>query len=153
MSVELALALPVLGVLLAGCLWAVAALGTAASCADAARAAARAAARGDQPAQVSAVAERLVPGAEVEVSDLAGGFVEVRVRVSVPGPGWDGLQVGGRAVARIAAPLGARFHPDHVAVGAFGEEPLEPCLRQRCGVGPCDADRFEAALFRFGNQF
>ena len=33
--------------------------------------------------------------------------------------------------ARIAAPLGGRRHPVHVAVRAFGEELLEPLLSPR----------------------
>ena len=54
--------------------------------------------------------------------------------------------------ARIAAPLGGGLHPDHVAVGAFGEELLQPLLRQRRGVGPRDADHVEAVLLGFGDE-
>ena len=48
--------------------------------------------------------------------------------------------------ARIAAPLRGRFHPVHVAMGALGEEVLQPFRRLRNRVGPRHADDVEALL-------
>ena len=48
--------------------------------------------------------------------------------------------------ARVAAPRGGRFHPVHVAMGAFGEEASQPRQRLRDRVRPRHADGIEAVL-------
>lgn len=78
-TAETAVLLPVLVVVLTGCLWVLASVAAQLQCIDAARAAARAAARGDAPAAVRVVAVRLAPpGASVE---LTGGDGTVTVSV------------------------------------------------------------------------
>jgi len=57
-TAETAVALPVLVLVLAACLWALSYAASTLRCADAARAAARAAARGELPAAVAATARR-----------------------------------------------------------------------------------------------
>ncbi len=69
MTAEAAVVLPVLLVVLAAALWVLASVSAQLGCVDAARAGARAAARGDDPAQVRAVALALAPaGAQVQVT-------------------------------------------------------------------------------------
>ena len=101
-TAETALALPVLVVVLAAALWAVAAVGAQLRCADAAAGAARAAARGEPADEVAALARRLAPaGASVTVRET-GDEVHVRVMARVRAPvvvGLPALEVGGRAVA------------------------------------------------------
>jgi hypothetical protein len=96
------MALPVLLVVLATALWAVAAVGAQVRCTDAAAGAARAAARGEPAAEVAALARRLAPeGAAVEVREV-GDEVHVHVGARVRPPGVVGLPplpVSGRAVA------------------------------------------------------
>ncbi|RYV49380.1 TadE family type IV pilus minor pilin [Pengzhenrongella frigida] len=102
-TVELALALPAVALLLV----AVLVLGSAAvgqlRCADAARAGARAAALGEEPAQIAATARRVAgPGAAVGV-DLNGEWVTVTVsRGVVAGPFSSApLRAQASAVARV----------------------------------------------------
>lgn len=79
-TAETAVLLPVLVVVLAAAVWVLACLAAQLKCVDAARAAARAAARGDSPAAVQTVGERLAPaGAAVRVS---GGDGTVQVLVT-----------------------------------------------------------------------
>src|SRR5262249_6526939 len=52
----------------------------------------------------------------------------------------------------IAAPLGMRGKPAHVAVAAFGEEARERVLGLRDRVGPRHRDRIEAAEPRLFDQ-
>ncbi len=98
--------LPVLMVVLAAAVWALACLAAQLQCVDAARAAARAAARGDAPADVRTTAERVAPqGARVRV-DGSGDTVEVEVRTTVKPfggllRGLPSVPVSGRAAAAV----------------------------------------------------
>src|SRR3954468_9102326 len=102
-TAEMAMALPVLVIVLWAAMWFVSVLATQARYAEAARAAARAGARGDDPA-ISAHA--LLPaGAGLRVA-RGGGWLEVTVSGSRPPPGplagWlPGVSVSGRSVAAI----------------------------------------------------
>ncbi len=104
MTVELALAMPVLFGVLGLALWAVSAGGLAMDCTDAARAGARAAARGDSDAAVRALVERTgPPGARLSL-ERRGGLVTVTVRARTTAPGpfpVPALTVGGSAVAEV----------------------------------------------------
>jgi TadE-like protein len=108
-TAEMAMALPVLVLVMWAAMWFVSLLGAQARCAEAARAAARAGARGDDP---GAAARQLLPtGADVHVS-RNGGWLEVDVSGSRPPPGplagWlPGVSVRGRSVAAIEDQLGA----------------------------------------------
>jgi Flp pilus assembly protein TadG len=105
-TAETAVLLPVLVVVLAGCVWALACVFAQLQCVDAARAAARAAARGDTPAAAHATGTRLAPrGAEVSVRSRAG-TVEVRVAADVAPFGGvlrvlPAIAVSGRATAAV----------------------------------------------------
>ena len=78
-TAETAVLLPVLVVVLMAAVWVLACVSAQLACVDAARAAARAAARGDAPAAVRGVGQRLAPsGAEVAVT-AARGIVDVSV--------------------------------------------------------------------------
>jgi hypothetical protein len=103
-TVELALAIPVLFAVLGLALWAVSAAGLRMDCTDAARAGARAAARGDSDAAVSALIRRVGPrGARLEL-ERQGEFVTVvvRARTAPPGPfALPGVTVVGSAVAEV----------------------------------------------------
>ncbi len=96
--------LPVLLLVLALGMWALAAVGAQLRCTDAAGLAARSAARGDDAATVAAVARSIAPdGARVRVS-RSGGQVLVVVRAEVRALGGvlgtlSGVDVAGRAVA------------------------------------------------------
>jgi len=84
-TAELATALPVLMVLLAVALSAVAAVTAQLRCVDAAREGARAAARGESPARVVALAGQVAPaGARVRVSASGPDTVAVTVTSRVP---------------------------------------------------------------------
>lgn len=87
-TVELALALPALVALLFVMLWAVGLAGSSMVCADAARAGARAAARGESPDVVAALVRRLAPAGATVATNRAGAAVSVRVtiRSRIPGP-------------------------------------------------------------------
>ncbi|HUR75307.1 MAG TPA: TadE family type IV pilus minor pilin [Sporichthya sp.] len=103
-TVELALAMPVLFAVLGLALWAVSAAGLAMDCTDAARAGARAAARGDGEATVRALVARTGPRSAVLSVEHRGGLVTVtvRVRTSAPGPfPLPAFTVGGSAVAEV----------------------------------------------------
>ena len=103
-TVELALAMPVLVAVLGLVLWAVSAAGLAMDCTDAARAGARAAARGDSEAAVRALVDRAGPRDAVLVLEHRGGLVSVtvRARTSPPGPfPLPGFTVSGSAVAQV----------------------------------------------------
>jgi Flp pilus assembly protein TadG len=102
-TVELALALPVLFATVAAAVWALVAAGAQLACVDAARAGARAAARGEPSGTVTALALADAPrGARVEVSSTAG-LVTVRVlaRSRPLGLALPGLPVHGTATARL----------------------------------------------------
>ena len=107
-TAETAVLLPVLVVVLAACVWVLAAVSAQLQCVDAARGAARAAARGDTPAAVHAVASRLAPaGARISVRTRSG-TVEVQVATEVaPFAGalsnLPGVDVSGRATAAVEA--------------------------------------------------
>jgi hypothetical protein len=49
---------------------------------------------------------------------------------------------------RIAAARGGRRHPLHVAMGAFGQELVQPLRRLRDRIRPRDADHVEAMVAR-----
>jgi TadE-like protein len=94
-TAETAVVLPVLVVLLAFSVWALACVSAQLRCVDAARVAARLAARGDSPAQVQQAGRAAgPPGAAVEVG-RAGDQVVVLVRARV--------QPFGPALARLPA--------------------------------------------------
>jgi hypothetical protein len=102
-TAETAILIPVLVVVLVACLWVLACVAAQLKCVDAARAGARAAARGDSPAQVREVAQRLGPGGSAV--ELRGGAdtVEVSVRARVAPLGGvlsllPAIEVSGRAV-------------------------------------------------------
>lgn len=105
-TAETAVLLPVLVVVLAAAVWVLACVAAQLACVDAARAAARAAARGDTPAEVRAVGERLAPpGAAVS---LRSGGGTVRVLVSADARPFGSLlrvlpamPVSGRATAAV----------------------------------------------------
>lgn len=103
-TVELALAMPVLVAVLGLVLWAVSAAGLAMDCTDAARAGARAAARGDSEAAVRALIERTGPRHAVLSLERRGGLVTVTVRARTAPPGpfpLPDLTVSGSAVAEV----------------------------------------------------
>ncbi|HEY0870006.1 MAG TPA: TadE family type IV pilus minor pilin [Acidothermaceae bacterium] len=84
-TAETAMVLPVLALLLAVGLWAVAVAGAQVRCVDAARDAARAAARGESDAIATAVGRAAAPGdAQIELSHR-GGVVVVTVTARVGG--------------------------------------------------------------------
>jgi Flp pilus assembly protein TadG len=103
-TVELALALPVLFAVLGVVLWAVAAAGLRMDCTDAARAGARAAARGDSTESVRALVDRIGPhGARVSVH-RQGRLVTVSVQAGTAPPGpfrLPAFTVAGTAVAEV----------------------------------------------------
>lgn len=103
-TVEVALAMPVLVAVLGLVLWAVSAAGLAMDCTDAARAGARAAARGDSEAAVRALVDRAGPRNAVLSLERRGGFVTVTVRARTTPPGpfpLPGFTVSGSAVAQV----------------------------------------------------
>ncbi|MCU1692990.1 MAG: hypothetical protein JWM64_2081 [Frankiales bacterium] len=103
-TAETAVVLPVLVLVLAFAVWALACVGAQLRCVDAAREAARLAARGEPASEVQAAARRAAPhGAVVEVA-VRGDHVVVLVRLDVEpfGPalaGLTGVQVQGRSTA------------------------------------------------------
>jgi hypothetical protein len=103
-TVEIALAMPVLFAVLGVVLWAVTAAGIRMDCVDAARAGARAAARGDSEASVRALVERTgPPGARLEMH-REGRLVTVTVRARTAPPGpfrLPAFPVAGAAVAEV----------------------------------------------------
>jgi hypothetical protein len=109
-TVELALALPALVILLLVMLWAVGLAGSSMACADAARAGARAAARGESTVVVAALVRGLAPAGATVATSRAGGTVSVRVvlRSRIPGP-WQlpAVTLDSVALARLeaAAPI------------------------------------------------
>lgn len=78
-TAEIALALPALVLVLGFAVSLMVAVGTRASCADAARAGARAAARGESEAVVVATVRRVLPRADPIQVERSGGLVTVRV--------------------------------------------------------------------------
>ena len=102
MTVEAALAMLALTVVLAGVVWSLGVLGAQLALGEAARAAARAAARGETRAEVASEAARLVPDVRVEVVD-DGGHVVVDVRRWLEPPGllarWGALELSATATA------------------------------------------------------
>jgi len=115
--------LPVLVLLLCGCLWAVGCVSAQLRCVDAAREGARAAARGETPGRVLAVATAVAPpGAAVSVQRRAG-TVLVAVSASV-------RPLGGLASRLPAMAVSA-------SAGAATEGLAAPADRLRPGtVGP-----------------
>lgn len=106
-TAETAVALPALVLVLALCLWGLSLGATTLRCAEAARAAARVAARGEPPDAVVAAARRVAgPGAVVTTS-ADGDLLTVRVtaRAAPPVPGLRGpapaVEVTQAAVARV----------------------------------------------------
>jgi Flp pilus assembly protein TadG len=100
-TAETAVVLPVLFLVLAGVVAAVIVVGAQLRCVDAAREGARAAARGEQPAMVTAMADRAAPAGAV--TTVAPGGEEVRVtvtaRISPLGPVPLRITVSAEAVA------------------------------------------------------
>jgi hypothetical protein len=84
-TAETAMVLPVLALLLAVGLWAVAVAGAQVRCVDAARDAARAVARGESDATATTTAEAAAPGGAQIVVSRAGGLVTVTVSARVGG--------------------------------------------------------------------
>lgn len=105
MSVELALAMPVLLGALWVALWAVGAAGEQLACTDAARAGARAAARGESAEAVQALVRSVAPpGATISTISAADSVtVRVAVRTRSNLLGWRGPVVHGLAVAQPEA--------------------------------------------------
>lgn len=105
-TAETAVLLPVLVVVLAAAVWVLACVAAQLKCVDAARAAARAAARGDTPASVRDVGERLAPAGAVVSLRTGDQTVQVLVRARVR-PFGDVLRVlpampvSGRATAAV----------------------------------------------------
>jgi secretion/DNA translocation related TadE-like protein len=102
-TAEVAIAFPAVVLVLAVVLAVGAVMAAQLRCIDAARAGARAAARGQPPAEASAVARRLAPdGASVAIS-LAGGTATVSVNAPLwlPLPGHPVLTVRARALADV----------------------------------------------------
>jgi hypothetical protein len=97
-TAEAAVALPAVGLLLAGCLAVVVALDRRISCADAAQAGARVAARGEPDAAVGAAVRRVLPSASSTVA-RAEGLVTVTVRVALDLPVLGELHLDARATA------------------------------------------------------
>lgn len=98
-TAESAAVIPSLVLLLGMLLWALGAVAVQARCADAARAAARAAARGEEDAAVTRVARAAAPqGAEVRTWQ-EGQLYRVRVTARTLGPGPLAVRVAREAVA------------------------------------------------------
>lgn len=85
-TAEIATALPALVMVVIGAVWVVSVGLTQLRCADAAREAARAAARGDEPAVVSSVAEAAAPDGAVVQVRVERDIVTVEVAARVPPP-------------------------------------------------------------------
>jgi Flp pilus assembly protein TadG len=104
-SVELALAMPVLLAAMWVALWAVGAAGEQLACTDAARAGARAAARGESAEAVQVLVRSVAPpGASISTTSAAGSVtVRVVARTRSNLLGWRGPLVHGLAVARTEA--------------------------------------------------
>lgn len=102
-TVELALALPAVALLLAAVLVLTSAAVGQLRCADAARAGARAAALGEQPTQVRAVAERVAGGSAAIGIDAHDGWVTVSVSRPVGAGPFAGapLRAHASAIARV----------------------------------------------------
>jgi Flp pilus assembly protein TadG len=101
-SVELALAMPILFVIVWVALWALSAAGAQLACTDAARAGARAAARGESTQAVVELVRSVAPrGATVSTNSVPGAVtVRVAARTRPRLLGWPGVVVRGVAVAR-----------------------------------------------------
>ncbi|MGQ0626209.1 MAG: TadE family type IV pilus minor pilin [Sporichthyaceae bacterium] len=103
-TVELALAMPALVLVLAAAVWVISVLSTAMACTDAARAGARAAARGESEHVVRAIVRDVGPAGAQLTQRVSGAVVLVRVRVRIEAP-WGlpapGVDVGGQAVAAL----------------------------------------------------
>lgn len=82
-TAETAMALPALVVVLTTAVWVLAAVGAKQRCVDAAAGAARAAARGDSPAAVTALGQRLAPSGAVVRVQRRGEQVHVTVATQV----------------------------------------------------------------------
>ncbi len=106
-TVEAALVLLGLTVVLAAVLWCIGLLGAQLALGEAARAAARVAARGESGSAVQAEARRLVPDAVVTVTD-DGEHVVVEVRRELRPPGalgaWGRVELAARSVAARETP-------------------------------------------------
>jgi hypothetical protein len=102
-TAETAVVLPALVVVLVLCLWSVTVVGQQLRCIDAARTGARALARGEQPEEARAAAQRAAPdGAHISLGTSDGlAVVEVRFTARLPGAGGPGIQIGSRAVAAM----------------------------------------------------
>jgi Flp pilus assembly protein TadG len=99
-TAEAAVVIPVLVLLVGMLLWGLGAVGTQLRCADAARAGARAAARGEAATAVVEVARSAAPaGARVRIV-RDGGLYRVRVVARALGPGPLAVRVSREAVAR-----------------------------------------------------
>lgn len=99
-TVEAALAVPALVLLLGMLLWGLGAVGVQLRCADAARAGARAAARGEAAATVREVAEAAAPEGAVVRVVRDGPLLRVRIEARTLGPGPLAVRVAREAVAR-----------------------------------------------------
>lgn len=98
-TAEAAVVIPALVLLVGMLMWGLGAVAAQARCGDAARAGARAAARGEDTAAATRIAEAAAPrGAMVEVT-REGPFFRVTVAARAPGPGPLAVRVGGEAVA------------------------------------------------------
>ena len=109
-TAETAMALPVLVVVLATAVWVLAAVGAQLRCVDAAAGAARAAARGESPAAVTALGQRLAPDGAVVRVQRRGEQVHVTVGTQVrPFPGLGALpalRVDATSVALVEPGVG-----------------------------------------------
>jgi hypothetical protein len=110
-TAETAVVLPVLVLVLAAAVWAVATVAAQLRCVDAAREAARAAARGEPTAVAVSLARGAAPGADVML-DRQPATVSVVVRLRVGGPGWLGRRLPSQVVsAHAAAAVESRLDP------------------------------------------
>jgi len=109
-TAEIAVALPALVLVLAVCVWALTVVAADLRCAEAARAAARAAARGEEPAGVTAAARRAAPGQADVSTGTDGDLVAVRVSWTVrPAVPLLARLLPGMTIAETAT---ARVEPD-----------------------------------------
>ena len=87
MTAEYAIALPVMVMLWVFCLFSIVALTAQVRCVDAARELARAAARGEPPATLGRLADRLGPPGATWTTTRDGDFVVASVRLRLRAPG------------------------------------------------------------------
>jgi hypothetical protein len=113
-TVETAVALPALVLVLAVAIWGVSATAAEVACVDAARAGARAAARGERPEAVRAAVLRAAPAGAAVGIVRGPALTRVTVRVTVRPP-----------IPRLMPPLKLSAHAAAATEGADGEQPQQ----------------------------